>query len=124
MVTMDYYSRFVEIDVLYTTTFSAVICKLSCHFAGYGIPETVISDNGPQFFSQEFVEFSEIWDFKHVISSPGYPLSNGLAERTVQTAKKILKKARDKSQLFTILKYRNTPNDSMKSQAELMFRQQ
>ena len=126
IVTVDYYSRFFEIDELYTTTSAAVIRKLSCHFARYGIPETVISDNGPQFSSREFADFAEIWDFKHTTSTPGYPQSNGLAERTVQTAKKILSKAREdtKSPLLAILEYRNTPVDSLKSPAELMFGRQ
>ena len=126
IITVDYYSRFFEIDELYTTTSAAVIRKLSCHFARYGIPETVISDNGPQFSSIGFEDFAEIWDFKHTTSTPGYPQSNGLAESTVQTAKKILSKAHEdtKSPLLAILEYRNTPVDGMKSPAELIFGRQ
>ena len=36
---------------------------------------------------------SESWDFEHDTSSPNYPESNGLVERTIQTVKKTLKKA-------------------------------
>ena len=51
LVTVDYYSRFFEVDELTTTTSAAVIRKLSGHFARHGIPEVVVSDDGPQFTS-------------------------------------------------------------------------
>ena len=126
MVTVDYFSRFFEIDELTTTTSSAVIRKLSTHFARHGIPETLISDNGPQYASGDFANFADTWDFQHVTSSPGYPQSNGLAERTVQTAKKLLTKSKEdgKQPLLAILEYRNTPVDSMKSPAELLMGRQ
>ncbi|GAB1602670.1 uncharacterized protein K02A2.6-like, partial [Argonauta hians] len=89
LVTVDYYSRFFEIDELYANTTAAnVIRKLSCHFARYGIPEIRMSDNGLQFSSSQFADFASSWDFQHVTSSPGHPQSNGLAEKTVQTAKR------------------------------------
>ena len=40
-------------------------------------------------------QFSEAYGFKQVTSSPYYPKSNGLAERTVQTIKTILEKSKD-----------------------------
>jgi hypothetical protein len=39
--------------------------KLKQHFARWGIPETVIFDNGPQYSSEQFKNFSRLWDFKH-----------------------------------------------------------
>ncbi len=52
-------------------------------FARHDIPELVVSDNGPQYTSQEFEEFEKAWNFQHQTSSPAYPQSNGLAERSV-----------------------------------------
>ena len=78
LVTVDYYSCYFEVDELTSTTSNAIIRKLSAHFARHGIPEVAISDNGPQFAAKEF---AQTWDFKHVTSSPGYPQSNGLAEK-------------------------------------------
>ena len=45
-----------------------------------------------------------------VISSPKYPQSNGLAERNVQTIKKLLKKAREggNDEELALLELRNT----------------
>ena len=54
MITVDYYSNFWEIDCLASTTSSAVVLKLKNHFACYGCPDRLISDNGPQFVSSEF----------------------------------------------------------------------
>jgi hypothetical protein len=92
LVTVDYFSNFFELDRLEKTTASAVIRKLSYHFARYGIPCTVVSDNGPQFSSEEFVKFARDYDFEHCTSSPHYPKSNGKAESAVKTAKTLLKK--------------------------------
>ena len=62
----------------------------SLNFARHGLPESFILDNGPQYSSYAFADFSKQWNFQHVTSSPRYPRSNGLAERTVQTIKGIL----------------------------------
>ena len=126
MVTVDYYSRFWEIDELNTTTSQAVIRKLSTHFARYGIPEILISDNGSQYTSQEFQEFCQSWDFQHITSSPGYSQSNGLAEKTVQTAKRILEKSKESNSnpLIAILEYRSTPVDNLASPAQLLMGRQ
>ena len=59
MVTVDYYSNFWEIDRLYDTKAKTVITKMKAHFARYGIPCQVISDNGSQFTSRDFNMFSK-----------------------------------------------------------------
>ncbi|CAB3252642.1 unnamed protein product [Arctia plantaginis] len=57
-----------------------------------GIPETVMSDNGPEFSSLAFSDFARNWKFRHVTSSPRYPQSNGQVERSIQTIKQIIRK--------------------------------
>ena len=61
--------------------------------------------------THEFKQLAEDWGFRHSTSSPEYPQSNGAAERAVQTAKRILKKAAadHKDLCEGLLKYRNTP---------------
>lgn len=75
LITVDYFSYFWEIDYLAHTKSTTVIKKLKSHCARQGIPDSVISDNGPQYASQEFQKFSKQWGFQHVTSSPGYPQS-------------------------------------------------
>ena len=52
-----------------------------------------MSDNRPEYTGRAYKIFSKKWDFKHITSSPHFPISNGQVERTIQTIKKTLKKA-------------------------------
>jgi len=39
-------------------------------FSRYGVPDIVVSENGPQFASAEFTKFAKQWHFEHVTVSP------------------------------------------------------
>ena len=56
-------------------------------FARHGIPDQLLSDNGPQFSANTFAKFQEEFGFTHITSSPNFPQANGEVERTVQTEK-------------------------------------
>ena len=73
---------------------ATTIKKTKNVFSRKGIPEIVISDNSPQYHSREFKKFPKDWGFQHVKRSSEYPISNGLAEKIVQTAKKLLEKTK------------------------------
>ena len=60
-----------------STTSTKTIDELRRLFAAYGLPEQVVTDNGPQFVSQEFIK-----------TSPYHLASNGAVERLVQTFKR------------------------------------
>ena len=66
-----------------------------------------MSDNGPQFISKEFQEFSEKFQFHRVTTSP----SNGKADSAVKQAKRILRtcKASGNDVYLALLGVRNTP---------------
>jgi transposase InsO family protein len=115
LILVDSYSGFFEIAQLTGTKSSSVITHCKSQFARHGIPDKLISDNGPQFASQEFMQFTHEYGFQHTTSSPHFPQSNGLAERYVQTAKKLLKKAKQSGNdpYLALLTYRNTPTDEV-----------
>ena len=58
VMVVDYYSRWVELRRLDDQTSSNLIMKLKSIFAVHGIPDVIISDNGPQFASGEFSNFA------------------------------------------------------------------
>ncbi|CAB3983765.1 retrotransposon-like family member retr-1 [Paramuricea clavata] len=93
------------------STSNTVVNVLQQHLARYGLPEILYTDNGPEFSSKEFFNFVRKYQFQHVTSSPTFPQSNGFVERTIQTAKKLLKKACDDGSdpHLAILELRNTP---------------
>jgi hypothetical protein len=92
-------------------------------FSEFGICKECVSDNGPQFASEEFRSFARKYEFSHITSSPKYPKSNGLAESGVKVVKSLLKKSKfDGSDFYlNLLVYRSTPLEFGKSPAELMF---
>ena len=61
-----------------------------CIFAHFGIPDLLVSDNGPQFSSKEFGQFADLLGFTYQTSSPYYQQANGRSERAVQVANTIL----------------------------------
>uniref|UniRef100_A0A803JLC0 Gypsy retrotransposon integrase-like protein 1 n=1 Tax=Xenopus tropicalis TaxID=8364 RepID=A0A803JLC0_XENTR len=117
LIIIDYYSDFWEIDAISDTTSKTIIECCKVHFSRHGIPDTVITDNGPQFVSSEFTHFSRNWEFEHLTSSPYHSQSNGKAEAAVKIAKTIIKKAkRDGKDLWkAILDWRNTPTEGTNS---------
>ena len=70
MVVCDYFSGFIEVERSHTTTATAVSKALKALFARYGVPDMLVTDNGPQFASAEFVSFAKRWGFQHVTLSP------------------------------------------------------
>ena len=117
LIMVDYYSDYWEIDVLPDTTSETIVNCCKRQFSRHGIPDSVVSDNGPNLTSAEFSRFSSDWEFEHITSSPYHSQSNGKAESAVDKAKKLLKKTkRDGSDHWkAILDWRNTPTDGMKS---------
>lgn len=111
----DHYSKWFKIIVLEDLSSLQVINSLKSIFSKYGIPNELISDNGPQYASAEFRDFAKEYAFVHSTSSPLYPRLNGQAERMVQTAKRILKKNKDPNK--TLMDYRNTEFQGIRTSA-------
>ena len=128
LVVVDSYSKWVEIKRSTSMTAITTIKLLREIFCQLGIPKVIVSDNGPQFVSQEFQDFCNQNYITHIKSTPYHPKTNGLAERMVRTFKERLRAGKNSSadldlrlQRF-LLSYRNTPHKSTgRSPAELLM---
>ena len=90
-VAVDYYSRYVEADVMKSTTTDKIIASLKTMFLTHGLPISISSDNGPQFISQEFKNFVREQDIFHRKTTPIWPQANGEIERQNRSLLKRIK---------------------------------
>lgn len=96
---------------------AALIKQLKQIFALHGIPVMLISDNGPNYASGKFTDFTHDWDIQHVSSSPHHPKANGKAESAIKIMNSIISKANKQGTdiLKSILEWRNSPTPSQGS---------
>ena len=94
LVVVDAYSKFPEIVKMTSTTATATINALRDIFSRYGLPEIMVSDNGPQFIASEFQQFYRNNGIMHRTSAAYKPSTNGQAERVVQILKSAMAQAR------------------------------
>ena len=111
LLTIDYFSGWWEVDQLNDTTATAVIRVLKAHFGRWGIPSTLISDNGPQFTAAQFQTFLSEWEIHHHTSAPGHPNANGKAESGVKAAKQMMEQCKrsNTDPFMALLEIRNAP---------------
>ena len=123
LVTIDFYSGFLTYDELASTITSAEIKMLHNIVRKFGLPEMILSDNGPCFQSEVFLSFCANLDIGHITSSPHYHQSNGRAEWAISTIKKILKKTKSNiGNTRAIIAYLDTSiNHELPSPAELFL---
>ncbi|XP_077550770.1 uncharacterized protein LOC144164070 [Haemaphysalis longicornis] len=114
-IIVDFYSFFFEIREFRHTTANLLKSWCTEIFAVHGLQLKLCSDNGPPFNGTEFKEFLHGLGVSHVTSSPYHPRSNGMTERGVQEAKKLLKKCSLRTPYFhmALLEWRNTPRDAV-----------
>ena len=112
LVVIDDYSRFLDIEIVHSTSAKAVIPKLDRIFAAYGVPEVVKFDNGPPFNGHEFAQLPVI-----SVSSTGKCLhcgrkQMGEVERFMRTFGKVFRTtAHWKRDMYQFLRnYRGTPH--------------
>ena len=115
-VLVDYYSRYFEAAILTSVTSTKVIERMEKIFCTHGLPQSLKTDNGPQFVSEEFEVFLKENDIKHRTSTPLWPQATGEVERQNRSLLKTLKIAKtERKNLWTELRkfltaYRTTPH--------------
>ena len=129
LVIVDARSKWLEVIPMKVGTALTTVQQLRVVFARFGVPESVVTDNGPQFITPQFEQFCQKNGIQHIRVAPHHPASNGLAERGVQTFKQGFQKNRegtieDRIARF-LLQYRVTPHSTTRtSPAELLFGRQ
>ena len=128
LVVVNYYSRYYEADVLKSTTAPKIISSLEEIFSRHGLPESLTSDNGPQFISAEFAEYMDNQGTRHHRTTAKWPQANGEVERQNQSLLKRIQIAHAenkdwKKELNTyLIAYRSLPHPTTGvSPAELLF---
>ena len=91
LLAVDAHSKWPEIHEMSSTTVAKTIKILRNIFASYGLPEQIVTDNGPQFTATDFAKFMKANGIRHIRSAPYHPASNGLAERLIQSFKQAVK---------------------------------
>ncbi|XP_013909081.1 PREDICTED: uncharacterized protein K02A2.6-like [Thamnophis sirtalis] len=84
IVIVDAFSKWVELFLLSATTAPAIIKVLPRVFMTHGLPDLVVSDNGPQFIAAALASFFAQLGVRHAFVAPFNPVANGLAECVVQ----------------------------------------
>ena len=119
LIVIDAYSKYLWTVVMgQDTTTAKLLRQLDSIFADRGLPTIIVSDNGPQFTSQQFKDHMKSKNINHVLTPPYHPASNGLAEVAVGIVKNGLRKMEVSASpvliqdtVTTILfYYRMTPN--------------
>ena len=130
LLAVDAHSKWPEVIEMSSTTSTKTINKLRCSFTNYGLPEQLVTDNGPQFVSQEFLSFMKLNGIKHIKTSPYYLASNGAIKRFIQSFKKAMTAKLHKGVLVSqklssfLLSYRTTPHSTTNvTPAELFMNQ-
>ena len=90
LVLIDSHSKWIDVKPMASITTDRTIDELRLIFAD--LPEQQISDNGPQFTSDEFARFTRENGIRHTLVPPYHPASNGAAERSVHVVKGALEK--------------------------------
>lgn len=123
LVVVDYFSRFYEVVIMNTITANSIIKALEPIFARYGYPQSLKTDNGPQFVAESFEAYLEQNGIEHRRSTPYWPQANGEVERQNRSLLKAMKIA--KSQGKDWKQEIHTPQATTGvSPAELMFGRQ
>ena len=118
LVVVDAYSKFPEVVKMTNTSAKTTVTALRDIFSRHGLPEIIVSDNGPQFTATEFQQFCSNNGILHRTSAAYKPSTNGQAERVVQILKSAIKQAHvtnaDVAAVIAkyLLVYRNTPHST------------
>jgi hypothetical protein len=98
LVATDYFTKWTEAVPLKNMTHKEVIEFITEHIIHrFSIPQTLTTDQGTSFMSNEVRKFAELYKIKLLNSSPYYAQANGQAESSNKTLIKLIKKKIEKN---------------------------
>ncbi|XP_055847378.1 uncharacterized protein K02A2.6-like [Episyrphus balteatus] len=128
LVVVDYYSRYVEIEIMKKIDAAETIKRLQVIFARFELPISITADNGPQFDCAEMKDFCKVHNFHLNSTIPYWPQQNGEVERQNRTILKrlIISQNTGRNWMedlnYFLLMYRATPHSTtLRSPAEMLF---
>ena len=112
---VDYWSNFFEVVEIHRRTAQTLITQFKVQFARHGIPEVLISNNGPNLTTRNSRISPQIGSSSTKTLGPRYPQVNGKVENAVKTCKGLLLKAKEdkRDSSLAILSWRNTPSEGL-----------
>ena len=93
LVVTDAYSYFPEEEMVSSTSAAATLPKLERTFVAHGIPEVILTDNGPPFPGKDFYRCMKDLGSRHKPSTPLWPHGNAEAENFMQLLQKAIRTA-------------------------------
>ena len=128
VVLVDCFSRWMEVDVVHSTNSDRIIKCLDSHFARYGVPKTLRTDNGANLVSREMEKYLSEMEVKHKLTTPLWPRANGEVERQNRSLLKAMRAAHALKKNWRtelnkyLLEYRSTAHTTTgKSPAEMLY---
>ncbi|XP_062539002.1 uncharacterized protein K02A2.6-like [Armigeres subalbatus] len=119
LVIIDYFSRFVEVVIMKEISARNTIQALHETFCRYGIPQSIKTDNGPQFISESLQSFCTEFGIELRKTTPYWPQANGEVERANRSLKKRLQISQESTTVdwkwdlrMYLLMYNSTPHST------------
>ncbi|XP_052209184.1 uncharacterized protein LOC127812704 [Diospyros lotus] len=92
IVALDYFTKWAKVKELAQISTAKVekfvLNNIICKF---GVPQKIVTDNGTQFTSEQFVQFCESLGIKKSFTAVDHPQANGQVEAVNKIIKQILK---------------------------------
>ena len=117
---IDLFSCFLVVRQLHGESTKLVLDALKNVFSDFGIPETIISDNGPYYKSQEFNNFCAKFEINHITGASYNHQANSITECMIQTIKQLMVKNQNDAWLAMLILKSTPMNGIDRSLAELL----
>ena len=117
-VVIDAYSRFLEVEMVRSTSARSIIQKLDRIFSAHGIPHVIRSDDSPPFTSEELKVYMSENRIDHRKITPLWPQANSEAESFMKPLTKAIRSAHaegrpwEKHLYKFLLDYQTTPHST------------